>query len=205
MILGNGPNVAEVLTRVGKECAGRYQIIGILDDDARHHGSFIRGIKVLGELDLLFDLLRRHALDEVIIALSEADGVQLRDYVLACCRHKVAVRVVPVISKLLENPSASRGRLKAHDVIGGRSAAPPAGTSELRRRSATISTGARVLVTGAGGSIGSELCRQISRLRPARLVLLGHGENSIFSIANELRRNFPELASDIADRHLRCA
>ena len=54
--------------------------------------------------------------DEVIIALPEADGGQLRDYVLACCRHKVAVRVVPMISELLDNPSASRGRLKPHDV-----------------------------------------------------------------------------------------
>ena len=60
VLLGSGYSVVEVLTALSEEGTGRYQLIGILDDDARHHGSFVRGIKVLGELDLLFDLLRRH-------------------------------------------------------------------------------------------------------------------------------------------------
>lgn len=192
VILGSGQGVVEVLAALSKECAGRYQVIGILDDEPRHHGSYLRGIKVLGELDLLFDFLRRHQLDEVIIALSEADGVQLRDYVLACCRHKVAVRVVPMISKLLENPSASRGRLRMHDVTVEDLLHRPPVKIDMQQVGNYL-TGARVLVTGAGGSIGSELCRHICGLQPERLILLGHGENSIYAIEQELRRNFPEI------------
>ncbi len=129
----------------------RVAIIGILDDDCWHQGSFIRGIKVLGELDMLFDLLRRHVLDEVIIAMSETDGVPLREYVLACCRHKVPVRVVPVISKFLENPSASRGRLKIHDVtVDDLLHRPPVRLNA--QETGEYLHGARVLVTGAGGS-----------------------------------------------------
>jgi len=196
VVLSSGQSVVEVLAALTRECAGRYQVIGILDDDPQHHGSFVRGIKVLGELDLLFDLLRRHLVDEVIIAFSENDGVQLRDYVLACCRHKVAVRVVPMIGKLLENPSASRGRLRVHNVSVEDLLHRPPVCLNLSEVGHYLS-GACVLVTGAGGSIGSELCRQIAGLQPERLILLGHGENSIFSIENELKFNFPKLASDI--------
>lgn len=202
VILGSGQSTVEVLTALGQELAGRYEVIGLLDNNPETHGTYVRGYRILGELDLLYTLLDRHEVDEVIIAMPRTDNVRFREYVLACCRHKVAVRVVPVIAELLDKPSASRGRLRAHDVR----------VEDLLRRPAiqipltqveTVLTGRRILVTGAGGSIGSEICRQLVHLPIESLVLLGHGENSIHAMLQELEREHPEqhgrLRTVIAD------
>jgi FlaA1/EpsC-like NDP-sugar epimerase len=194
IILGSGQSTVEVLNALSRECAGRYEVIGILDDNPLYQGSFLRGIKILGGLDMLHDLLRQHATDEVIIALPSTDGARLRDCVLACCRHKVSVRVVPLIAELLENPSASRGRLRVFDVSVEDLLHRPE-QAVARQETAQAYAGKRILVTGAGGSIGSELCRHLIRVNPDVLVMLGHGENSIVSIQRELTRCYPELAT----------
>lgn len=194
VILGGERSASEVLTALGNERSGRYDVIGILDPDTRHHGTYLRGIKILGDWELLHDLVRRHAIDEVIIAMQNGASAQLREYVLACCRHKVAVRTVPVTTEWLQNPSASRRHLRAETICPD---------DLLHRQPIKISQqdfdayigGKRILVTGAGGSIGSELCRQISRHNPALLILLGHGENSIHQINMELQHAYPELAA----------
>ncbi|MHB9025180.1 MAG: polysaccharide biosynthesis protein [Armatimonadota bacterium] len=195
LIIGSGQSAADVLTALSREHPARCSVVGILDEDPRHHGSYLRGIKILGGYEVLDDLVNRHEIDEVIVAMPDGGSEQLRARVLACCENKVAVRMVPVIAELLENPSASRGRLKLQNM-----------TVEdlLRREPMEIDlaaarqylVGKRILVTGAGGSIGSELCRQISRMNPALLVLLGHGENSIHKIKVELGRT-ADLAGSI--------
>jgi FlaA1/EpsC-like NDP-sugar epimerase len=187
VILGEAASVVDVLDIVEKD-AGRYEILGILDDDPRFHGNRMRGHNILGPLDTLHDLLHQHAVDEVILALPHAGDAQLRRYVLACCRHKVAVRVLPVLAELLEHPTEAPRRLRLHTFR----------VDDLLHRAPVHLTpdaggyaGRRVLVTGAGGSIGSELCRQIVRMGPASLTLLGHGENSIVAIERELARTAP--------------
>jgi len=196
VILGDGHCAVEVLVALDKDRGKRYEIIGILDDDPRYHGTILRGHRILGALEVLYDLLRRQAVDEVIIALPDTDSERMREFVLACCRHKVAVRVVPMIARLLDNPSAARGRLRVHDV-SVEDLLHRAPLSTAPQEWGRYVTGARVLVTGAGGSIGSELCRQLCRLNPSALVLLGHGENSIHTIGRELTRTYPELAGRI--------
>ncbi|MHB9131108.1 MAG: polysaccharide biosynthesis protein [Armatimonadota bacterium] len=193
VILGGGQSAVEVLTALQKEYAGRNEVIGILDENPRHHGSFLRGIKIIGGFELLHELLRQHAVDEVIVAVPDGAAEQLREYLLACCRHKVAMRVVPVIAHLLGNPSAARGRLQLHNISVEDLLHRQAIRVELEEFGGYL-TGKRVLITGAGGSIGSELCRQISRCNPSLLVLLGHGENSLYKITQELKRSFPDMA-----------
>jgi FlaA1/EpsC-like NDP-sugar epimerase len=192
IVLADGHSVIEVLTALEKD-SRHYNILGILVDDPRHHGSFLRGYQVLGPLNRLHDHLHRHDVDEVIIAIPETGGDELREYVLACTRHKVAVRVVPVLARLLDNPSSARGRLRLQDIRVEDLLHRPPALADLREFGQYL-TGRRVMITGAGGSIGSELCRQIGRMDPARMILLGHGENSIFEIAQELRRTYPNLA-----------
>jgi FlaA1/EpsC-like NDP-sugar epimerase len=193
VVLVSGKSAGEVLMALEKERSRRYEIIGLLDEDARYHGAYLRGVKVLGGFDMLEDLLTRNAIDEVIIALPNANAAELRGFIVACCQHKIAVRVVPVIAELLENPTASRAHLSVQDVR----------TEDLLHRTPVemaepevtrAFTGKRILITGAGGSIGSELCRQIASVNPALLVLLGHGENSVVGIQRELAHTCPELA-----------
>ncbi|HEY3416941.1 MAG TPA: nucleoside-diphosphate sugar epimerase/dehydratase [Armatimonadota bacterium] len=195
VIVGSGRSAADVLNALSREHPARCTVVGILDEDPRHHGSYLRGIKILGGYQVLHDLVNHHEIDEVIVAMPDGSSAQLREHVLACCENKVAVRMVPVIAELLDNPSASRGHLKLVNM-----------TVEdlLRRQPMEIDlatprrflTGKRILVTGAGGSIGSELCRQISQMNPALLVLLGHGENSLHKIKVELGHH-SELAGRI--------
>lgn len=192
VILVSGKSAGEVLMALEKERSRRYDIIGLLDEDSRYHGAYLRGVKILGGFELLENLLLRNAIDEVILALPNANAAELRQFIVTCCRHKIAVRVVPVIAELLENPSAARTRLSVQEVR----------TEDLLHRPpiemqhpevARNLTGKRVLVTGAGGSIGSELCRQIAALNPALLVLLGHGENSVVGVQRELACAHPAL------------
>ncbi len=196
VILADGQSTLEVLNALEKDFARRSEVIGILDDDRRHHGSFVHGCQILGGLSMLHELLQQAVPDEVIIALPDASHEQIREYVLACCRQKVAVRVVPMISRLLSPPSGMRGRRGMYDVtVEDLLHRQPVETALVEEGEYLIGT--RILVTGAGGSIGSELCRQIVRLTPCQLILLGHGENSIHSIEQELKRQDPELAAEI--------
>lgn len=196
VILADSHGAMEVLTALGKECPAHYDVIGILDDDPRHHGRILRGVKIIGGLAQLPEMLRRNEVDEVIIALPDAMQRQIRQYVLAACRHKVAVRVVPVLSTWFGNPSAVCGRLRVQDVRVEDLLHRPPVEIDVKECSRYL-TGTRVLVTGAGGSIGGELCRQISRMNPALLVLLGRGENSIYGIELELKRMAPALSTGI--------
>jgi len=192
IILADSHSVVEVLTALEKD-SRKYNILGILVEDPLHHGTYLRGQQVLGPLHQLYDHLHRHDVDEVIIAIPETGDADLREYVLACARHKVAVRVVPVLARLLDNPSSSRGRLRMQDLRAEDLLHRPPALADLQEFGQYI-TGARVIVTGAGGSIGSEIARQVCRMNPSQLVLLGHGENSIFEITQELNHAFPHLA-----------
>ena len=189
VILGEGAAGARLLSVLREEWKTPYHVIGFLDDGPGKAGTYIRGAKVLGPLNRLYELLEQRAVDEVLIALSEAGGAQIRDYVMACRKRGVPVKVVPAI----------------RDVLAGRTVPRLADISvdDLLRRApvcldiAKIGPyleGKRVLVTGAGGSIGSELCRQILPLNPEKLIMLGHGENPIWEIYQELVYLFPTSA-----------
>jgi FlaA1/EpsC-like NDP-sugar epimerase len=154
---------------------------------------YIGNVRVLGPLTLLYDLLEDNVIDEVIVAMPDASGDAIREYVLECRKHKVPVKVVPRFRDLLNGrPNIQLEEFSVEDLLRR----PPVCTD--MSGVASFMMGKRVLVTGAGGSIGSELCRQILALKPHSLVLLGHGENSIFQIYNELRRDFPQLCDRIS-------
>lgn len=160
-----------------------------LDDDRSKHGMQIHGIPVIGSHDQLPQILEEQMIDRVIIAMPTAPGKLIREIAQICRRAGVATQTMPGLHELLDG-SVSFSHLRNVQI------------EDLLRR-APIQTdtiavnqqlqGKRVLVTGGGGSIGSELCRQILRCRPSQLILLGHGENSVFEITNELNRLQNEL------------
>jgi FlaA1/EpsC-like NDP-sugar epimerase len=171
--------------------------VGLLDDDTGKHGVRIHGVPVLGGRERIPELVHEHDVAEIIIAMPTAPGSAVRDILAICSQADVPARTIPGLYDILSG-QVSVNQLRDIDI-----------EDLLRREPVQTDTsavegmlhGCRVLVTGAGGSIGSELCRQIARCRPEALLLVGHGENSIFAIANELRRHWPELSVEqvIAD------
>jgi len=174
--------------------------IGYLDDDASKRNLHVGGLRVLGSVRELEDRILAHDVRHVIITMASAPGATIREIVRICTVAGVEIRTMPQIGEIIS------GRIGVNQLR-------PVEIQDLLRREPVqtdlgsvrrIVQGQTVLVTGAGGSIGSELCRQIARNAPAHLLLLGHGENSIFDIQQELRSHYPSvpltcLITDIRD------
>jgi FlaA1/EpsC-like NDP-sugar epimerase len=189
LVVGAGDTGALVVRELQKSSRLNLTPVGFLDDDPAKQKHTIYGVTVIGKVEDLSLLIDLHRVDIVIIAIPSAPG-QLVRMVNDVCRIKgISSRTVPGVYELVDG-KVSINRLREVDI-----------NDLLRREPVRLNdeavgaalTGKRVLVTGAGGSIGRELCRQIARRTPAELVLLGHGENSIFEIFLELRADYPHL------------
>lgn len=163
--------------------------VGFVDDDAGKQKHRLGGLPVLGALKDTARVAREINASEVIIAMPTASGDVVRDLVRAAADAGVKTRTLPGISDILSgrfDPFSLR-QVEIQDLLRR----DPV-KIDLRQLQGLV-TERTVLVTGAGGSIGSELCRQVCGLEPQRLILLGHGENSIFGIQQELARHFPHV------------
>jgi FlaA1/EpsC-like NDP-sugar epimerase len=197
LVVGAGDAGALVVREMQKNPQLTMSPIGFLDDNAKKQQQTIYGLPVIGTLKDLARVLDSRRIDEVIIAIPSAPGKVVRLVADGCRLRGVTFRTMPGLYELLGG-KVSINRLREVDI-----------TDLLRRAPArvedskvgTVLTGKVVMVTGAGGSIGRELCRQISRWGPSQLVLLGHGENSIFETMIDLQESFPGLAAQpvIAD------
>lgn len=190
LVIGAGDAGALVVRELQKTSQLNLVPVGFLDDDPAKQRHVIHGVTVLGRVADLPAAVDQHGIDEVIIAIPSAPG-QLVRMVNDVCRLKgIPSRTMPGIYELIGG-RVNVSRLREVDI-----------TDLLRREPVRVNDeavgaaleGKRVLVTGAGGSIGRELCRQIARRDPVSLVLLGHGENSIFEILLELQDDYPDLA-----------
>jgi FlaA1/EpsC-like NDP-sugar epimerase len=161
---------------------------GFLDDHPAKLGKRIYGVPVLARLDGLEDAVTRSGAAEVVIAMPTAPGSVVREVLEACGRAGVPARALPGLFELLDG-GVSVNRLRQVEISDLLRRAPVAPQPDA----GLYLQGRVVLVTGAGGSIGSEICRQVAHARAARLVLVGHGENSIFDIANRLNATHPHV------------
>jgi FlaA1/EpsC-like NDP-sugar epimerase len=175
--------------------------IGFVDDDRSKHNHRMCDLPVLGGLAAIPDLVSSHEIDEIVIAMPLAPGAVVRQVVRAALKAGVKTRTVPAMFDIISGrvSVASLRQVEIQDLLRRE----PIQTDLEQVRS--LATGETVLVTGAGGSIGSELCRQLARLEPAQVVVLGHGENSIFDILAELTERFPTVCAvpviaDVRDR-----
>ena len=172
--------------------------IGYLDDDPRKRGMRLHGVKVLGSTAEVGQVLDEIRPDEVTIAIPSAPG-ELRGRVVAACRERdIAVRTLPTVFELLRGGVQLTRQLRevqVEDVLGREPI-----RMELDRVGAYLEDKV-VLVTGAGGSIGAELVRQIARVRPKLVVLLDHAEDNLFQIDREMveERHFTRVESVLAD------
>lgn len=201
LIIGAGDAGALVVRELKKNPQVNLVPIGFLDDNPIKYRQQIHGVPVIGSLTDLAKVLDNRRVDEVIIAIPSAPGKVIRMVTDVCRLKAVHFRTMPGIYELLGG-KVNVNRLREVDITDLLRREPTRIMDEQVGR--TINNQV-VLVTGAGGSIGSELCRQIGRWNPAELILLGHGENSIFEAYLELQDRFPSLTlrpviADIRDR-----
>ena len=185
MVIGAGQGGESIIREIKRNMNLPIEVVGLVDDSEEKQGQIIHGVKVVGVTEKIAELCKTYEVDELIIAIPSASGSELCRIVKLCQITNVRFKVLPGLQDLIAGKLVS---LQLRDIA----------IEDLLRRApseinlaeiAAYVTGKTVLVTGAGGSIGSEICRQILPFQPEKLLLLGHGENSIYSIHQELLRS----------------
>jgi FlaA1/EpsC-like NDP-sugar epimerase len=201
LLVGAGDAAKLVVKELRSNSHLNLEPIGFVDDDVRKHGHILMELPILGSLDSIRKLAEEHGVAQLIIAMPSAKGEVVRKVVRAGLDCGIPTLTVPSLPELISRKmtGTSLREVQIQDLL--RREAVETNLASV----AELATGETVLITGAGGSIGAELCRQVSRLAPARVVVLGHGENSIFDIFHELRTANPNIAvvpiiADVRDR-----
>ena len=201
LICGAGDSGESLLREILRMRREAYEVVGFLDDDAPSLHGRIHDVEVLGRVSEVRDVCERFDVEEVLIAIPQASPKLIRSIVECCEGIGIRFRTMPAVSDLLEG-RVQVSQMRDVDIADllGRQAVE----LDVERIQAAL-RGERVLVTGAGGSIGSEMCRQIASFEPARLVLIERAENSLFEIDRELRQSFPDIdivpcVGDVTDR-----
>lgn len=180
------------------------EIVGIVDADPNKQGTYIHGVKVLGNRNDIPGIVENYGVEQVTIAIPSLKGAEREKIVEICNDLHVTVNSMPSVEDVVVGKISTQQlrEIEIADLLGRKEVVLD--QSAFNR----YFTGKTVLVTGAGGSIGSEICRQIAKFHPERLLLLGHGENSIYLIHRELINRYGDsieilpLIADIQDREL---
>ena len=189
LIVGAGA-AGDMLVREMKAAKPRiYQPVGFLDDDTNKKGRDIQGIRVLDNCSKIPSLSKLLRVELVLLAMPSASAEQMRRVVELCDQSDVPYRTLPKVQDILDGTARSQDlrRVSLDDLLGRE----PVSLDEERIRKRIADK--RVLITGGGGSIGSELCRQVARLKPREIVLLEQTEFSLYSIALEITEEFPDV------------
>ncbi len=189
IIIGAGDTGETLLREIQKNPNLPYLPVGFLDDDAYKRGLRIHGVPVLGAVAELSDIVAKHQIAQIIIAIPSARREEMRRVIEATKATGVNTKILPAVEAILEG-RVSLGQLREvsiSDVLGREPV--KLDTQSIGR----FIEGRRVLVTGAGGSIGSEICRQVLRFHPSRLIMVERGETPLFYIHRELERDFPDV------------
>lgn len=192
LIYGAGESGVLLAREARQDPHSIYEVVGFLDDNRKLKGMVVGGFRVLGTSQDFETIAQKYEVQEVIVAQKSVGVAQLSDVVEAGKALGVKVRRVPSLLEMVDGEAGlPRVRdIEVSDLIGRNPVCPDLDLKEDYIHGRTI------LVTGAGGSIGSEICRQLCRYQPGRVVLLGRGENRIHSVYYELREKFPNLQFD---------
>lgn len=188
---------------LGSQIVNNIEVVGFVDDDCNKWGTYLLGKKVLGNTREINQLIQTFRINMVTIAIPSLPKKKIQQLVQSIENKNIKVNMVPSFEEVATG-KINVSQLKEVDVID------LLGREEVSLDLESIShqlEGQTILVTGAGGSIGSEICRQVLAFEPAKLILLGHGENSIYSIHRELTTLDPQrkveilpIIADIQDR-----
>jgi FlaA1/EpsC-like NDP-sugar epimerase len=190
LIIGAGMAGSAIMRELKQNPNSNYNAVGFVDDDPSKKGMKIHGTKVLGNTDQLNELIARHGIECVLIAIPSAGGPEIARIVHKVRECRVEFKILPTISDLIDKPTSPVNqvrKLRLEDLLNRRPV-----QLDFAHITAKL-TGKTVMVTGAGGSIGSELVRQLSRVNPRQLVLFERSENDLFKLCTELSNVFPDL------------
>lgn len=197
LIIGAGDAGALALRELKNSNYREGYPIGIIDDAAQKQKHKLMGIPILGTRQDIPRIARSRRVEEVIIAMPSAPGEVIRDMTEICEKSGLVIKIIPGIYNYFSGvvDSLKIREVQIEDLLGREQV-----NLDIEEVAGYL-TGETVLITGAGGSIGSELCRQICRFNPQKLILVGRGENSIFDIEQELRSECPgvSLVTEILD------
>jgi len=190
LIIGAGDAGEKIVREIRGNLRLDYEVVGFLDDDPNKEGLRIHGVEVLGPLPKIHELSYDAAMDEVLIAIPSASAKEMRRILQACEATGLKCRTTPGIGELIDGKVSFKTirEVSFEDLLGR----DPVNLDTERICHYLIDR--IVLVSGAGGSIGSELCRQIVPFNPKNLILLDKTENNLFHIEMEFRHRFPKVS-----------
>ncbi|MEF3308996.1 nucleoside-diphosphate sugar epimerase/dehydratase [Paenibacillus sp. GYB004] len=201
LIIGAGECGSMIVKELLNDPSSQIIPVAYIDDDRHKHKLQVHGLEVYGCRQKIAEAVEKYGIDEIIIALPSVSKKEITQLIDICKLTKAKLKLIPKLGDLIHGKISVKEirDVDVEDLLG---------RDPIKLDLEGIANYVEkktVLVTGAGGSIGSELCRQIALFRPKKLLLLGHGENSIFGIEHELRRNFPRLQletiiADVQDR-----
>ncbi len=189
LIVGAGDTGETALRELRKSLQGVYNVVGFLDDNPEKQGMFIHGVKVIGRTEDIARVVRAQQVEEVLFAIRSASKTFIRQVVAQCEGQAVRFRLLPNIGDLIS------GRLRMHQIREV-SVDDLLGRDPIHLERGKVESdlcGKCVLITGAGGSIGSELARQVASFKPSRLVLFEIGESPLFEIDRVLGEQYPDV------------
>ena len=189
LIVGAGDAGALLLRELNQYHIGKRQVIGFIDDDKTKIGKYMDGTKVLGSRDDIAALADNYEIDEIIIAMPSVKGKNIKEIINICKKTSCKLTILPGVYEIIEG-SVSVSQLRPVDVedLLGRDPVELDNVAVAKYLS-----GKTVLITGAGGSIGSEIVRQVAKMYPNKLLLVGKGENSIYEIMQDMNLEYPQL------------
>lgn len=201
LIIGAGDSGEKILREIGDNARLTYEVIGFIDDDLEKIGRQIHGIPIVGRVAEVKTFVERLKTDEILIAIPSATSAQMRAIIKVCKESGVPFKTLPGIGELIDGKVSIKAirDVDYRDLLG----------REIIRleedRIGGYLKNNRILVSGAGGSIGSELCRQICRFKPEGLILFERAESALYDVDVELKREFPAVEiipvlADIRDR-----
>lgn len=201
LVIGAGDAGAVITREIERYHNDGRTVVGFIDDDKNKLHQRMFGVKVLGDRFTIKENIVKYDVDEIIIAMPSVQGDDLRQIIEICQRTKCKMKILPGVYEII-NGDASVSKLRdvqIEDLLG---------REPIKLDDTAVSKYIKdktVLITGAGGSIGSEICRQVARMQPKKMLLLGKGENSIYEINQELQGSYPEIKkvpiiADVRDR-----
>lgn len=185
LIIGAGEAANEIIKTVKNTMKGYYNIVGLIDDNPNKMNYAISGIKILGNRDDIAEICKQYKVDVIFFSISNIDNKNKKEILNICQETGVKIRVLPSVADIIKNKSLLQNLrdVEIEDLLGREP------ITLANENIGELIKGKSILVTGGGGSIGSELCRQIAKFNPSRLIIFDIYENNLYNIEMELKQN----------------